>query len=167
MALEPICSSSKGADLARVGLAGDGEGFGKAESLGDHAVELVAFAVIAVEEGEERGLGAGGALDAAELESGDAVLELVEVDGEVLGPERRPLADGGELGGLEVGVAEGGQVLPLQGEGAEGIDHIREPPAQQRHRVAHDDQVGVVDDVLEFLPELTKKVQELRGVSAK
>jgi len=27
--------------------------------------------------------------------------------------------------------------------------------------------VGIVDDVLEFLPELTKKVQELRGVSAK
>ncbi len=27
--------------------------------------------------------------------------------------------------------------------------------------------IGIVDDVLEFLPELTKKVQELRGVSAK
>ena len=27
--------------------------------------------------------------------------------------------------------------------------------------------VGIVDDVLEFLPELTKKVQELRGVAAK
>jgi len=27
--------------------------------------------------------------------------------------------------------------------------------------------VGIVDDILEFLPELTSKVQELRGVAAK
>ena len=27
--------------------------------------------------------------------------------------------------------------------------------------------VGLVDDILEFLPELTNKVQELRGVAAK
>jgi electron transfer flavoprotein alpha subunit len=27
--------------------------------------------------------------------------------------------------------------------------------------------IGIVDDLLEFLPELTTKVQELRGVAAK
>ena len=94
-------------------------------------IELLAFRVIAVEEREERGLRAGGAFDAAEAQGGDAVLDLLQIEDEILRPEACPLADGGELGGLEVRVAEGGQVFPLDGEGGQGVDGVGQADGDQ------------------------------------
>ena len=86
----------------------------EAEPLGDHPVELLDLCVVAVEERQERRLRAGRPLHAAEFQRRDAVLDLFQVDRQVLRPQRRALADGRELRGLEVRVAERRQVLPLQ-----------------------------------------------------
>jgi len=55
-----------------------------------------------------------------------------------LGPEGRALADGCELGRLEVGVSEGGEGLPLLGEVGQGVDRVGEAAGQELHGVAHD-----------------------------
>ena len=54
--------------FAGVGLSGDSVSGGEAHAFGDHAVELFDFGMITVEEGEEGGLGAGGAFCSAEAE---------------------------------------------------------------------------------------------------
>ena len=94
----------------------------KSEPLGHHRVELLDLGVVAVEEREERRLRAGRPFHAAELERGDAMLDLLQIDHQVLRPERRALADGRELRRLEVRVAERRQVLPL---------HRRTSPARR------------------------------------
>ena len=110
--------------------------------------------MIAVEQGEERRLRAGRSFDAAEPQRGDAMLDLLQVDHQILRPERRALADGGELGRLKVRVAERRQILPFLGERAQRIDRVGQPRGDQPHRLAHDDQVGVVDDVLRRRAEM-------------
>ena len=103
--------------------------------------------MIAVEEGEETGLRAGGALGAAETERLQAVLDFVEVEDEVVAPETGALADGGQLRRLEVGEAERGQVAPAGGEPRQGVDDADEAVAQHPQPFAHQYQVGIVGDV--------------------
>ena len=62
--------------------------------------------MVAAEELEEGGLRAGGSLAPAQLHGLDAVAGVLDVRREVMHPERGPLAHGGELGGLEVGVGQ-------------------------------------------------------------
>ena len=64
--------------------------------------------VIALEQLEEARLGPGGALAAAQPEGLQPVHQLLDVEREVLHPQRGPLADGGELGRLEVGIGQAG-----------------------------------------------------------
>ena len=108
-------------DDAGVALTGDGVDAGEAEAFGDGEFELADFFVVAFEEFEEGGLGAGGALDAAEHEGLEAEFDFGEAEDEVVGPEDGAFADGGGLRGLDVGVGEAGEVLVLGGEGAEGV----------------------------------------------
>ena len=61
------------------------------------------------------------------LQRRDAVLQLLQVEHEVLRPERRALADGRELRRLEVRVAERRQVLPLHREGRQRVDRVGQP----------------------------------------
>ena len=72
-----------------------------------------------LEESEVRGLGAGGALDTAKRQRADPVLDLVQIQHEFLAPQGRPLADGGQLGGLVVGETERRHFAVLLGELAE------------------------------------------------
>jgi hypothetical protein len=134
-------------DLARVGLAGDGVGVGEAAELGDALVEGLDLLVVAVEEGEERALSAGGALDAAEAEVVARALEVAQVPEELLEPESGTLADSGELGGLEVGEAEGGEVAVLLGELGEAVDDNRKLGDEDVETLTQEDEVGVVSDV--------------------
>ncbi len=102
--------------------------------------------MVAVEELEEGGLGAGGALDAAHLEAAALEMEPLEIEQEVLQPQAGAFADRGRLGGLEVGHAEGRLVGPLVGETGEGRDHRQHPRDHEVEGVAGDDEVGVVAD---------------------
>ena len=79
--------------------------------------------VVAVEQLEEARLRAGRALHAAERQRRDAVLEVREVEHQVLHPQRRALADGRRLRGLEVRVAERRLVAPLARERRERAQH--------------------------------------------
>ena len=73
--------------------------------------------------------------------------DLLEVHQEVRRPERRALADGRGLRRLEVRVGEGGQVAVREREVAQAAQHRDEAPLDERERLAHLDQVGVVGDV--------------------
>ena len=65
--------------------------------------------MIAAEQGQEAGLRAGGALDAAEAQRRQAVFDLVQVQHEIVAPQAGALAHGGELRRLKMGEAERGR----------------------------------------------------------
>uniref|UniRef100_A0A1I8GNN2 BCL domain-containing protein n=2 Tax=Macrostomum lignano TaxID=282301 RepID=A0A1I8GNN2_9PLAT len=113
--------------LAAVGLPGDDVGGGEA-GLGRHQlVQPFHPIVVAVEQLQEAGLGAGGAFDAAEAQVGPAAAEVAQVGQEVGQPQTGPLAHSGELGGLQVREAQAGQRAVLAGESRQGGDCGREP----------------------------------------
>ena len=78
---------------------------------------------------------------------GNPVVDLFEVVVELVHPQGRPLADGGQLGRLEVGVGEAGHILILFGESGEVCKDIDDLFADQLEGVPHDDDVGVVADI--------------------
>jgi hypothetical protein len=51
------------------------------------------------------------------------------------------------LGGLEMGVGEGGFGFPLQGEGGEVREDFGEFGEEKVHGVAHEDELGIVGHV--------------------
>lgn len=136
-----------GVNLARVGLASNGVGVGEAEELGDALVEGLDLLVVAVKELEERALGAGGALDAAEAEVVARALEVAQVPEELLDPQGRALADSRQLRGLEVGEAERREVTVLLGKGREARDDDSELGDEDVEAVTEEDEVGVVGNV--------------------
>jgi len=96
-----------GIEFPRIRLAGCRKNAGKSESFGYQTVKRFDFGMVSIEQSQERGLRSGSALDAAELEGGDAMLQFGKIHDELLCPKDGALADGGELGGLEMGIAEG------------------------------------------------------------
>ena len=133
-----------GVDLARVRLAGYGVGLVEAHLAGHELFELAHLLVVAVEQLQKAGLGAGGALGAAGPQRGDAVLHFGEVQCQVVCPQAGPAADRGGLGRLQVREPQRGQVAILPGKVAQRPDHRRQPPRDQRERLAQQDEVGVV-----------------------
>ena len=103
--------------LSGIGLAADGEAALKAEGGGDPAVHLVDFRPVALKEIHEAGLGAGGAPAAQEAQSGQHVIQLLQIGAEILHPQCGPLAHRHRLGGLIVGVAQSGRGSVLPGKG--------------------------------------------------
>ena len=74
-------------------------------------------------------------------------LDLLEVENQLVAPERSSLAYRDQLGRLKVGVAQAGQVLPLLGKGGQRVDRGDGLVADELERFAHQNQVGVVGDV--------------------
>jgi hypothetical protein len=72
---------------------------------GDAAIELPHPFVIALEQLEKARLRARRPFDPAKRQRGAPIVEIHQVEHEVLHPERCPLADGRELGGLQVRIA--------------------------------------------------------------
>ena len=133
--------------LPGVGLAGHGGGGLKAHLSGDLLVQLTALGVVAVEELQEGGLSAGGALAAQQLQVGDAVLHVGKVQQQLVHPQGGPLAHGDKLGGLEVGEAQGGQGLVLPGEFGQLVQHPHDLVPDQAQALPHEDHVGVVPHI--------------------
>jgi hypothetical protein len=109
-------------------------------------LQFLDLGAIPREQLQEGGLSARHALHAAHGRGADDVIQILEVQQQVLDPERGPLAHGGGLGGLEVREPERGLVLPLGREGRQGRDHVLQAAAQQGQRLLHDEQVAVVGD---------------------
>ena len=99
--------------LAGIGLTLYVEDLVKAESVRDTAVELGDLFAVALEQLLEAGFRAGRAAAAEELDVPQREVDLVEVADKVLQPKSGALADGDELGGLIMGVAEGRHRLIL------------------------------------------------------
>ena len=78
----------------------------------DQTVELFDLVVIAAEEREKARLSAGRPLDAAERQFVPPPFQFLQVEDELVEPQTGPLADGGQLGRLEVREAEGRLILP-------------------------------------------------------
>jgi hypothetical protein len=132
-------------DLAGVGLGSADLGLVEAGLLGDELVELLDKSVVALEDGEERTLGTGRALDTTELAEkvvADA-LKVAEVVHEVGDPERGTLANGDKLGGLAVSVAKTRQGAVLHGELGETLD--------DRGQLGNDEVQGVPEEDLGLL----------------
>ena len=78
--------------------------------------------MVAVKELEKGRLGTGGALRAPQLQPATLEAKAFEVEQEILQPQAGPFSDGGRLGGLEVGHAEGRFVGPVFGKAGEAVD---------------------------------------------
>ena len=134
-------------DLPRIGLPGHRTALGKTEGPGHQLVELADLGILAVEQGQKRRLRAGGALDAAHRKLRNPPLDFAQVLHKVIAPQRRPLADGGQLGRLIVRKSQRRQAAILFGEFAEPVDQAGELAGDDPQAVAHQDQVGVVADI--------------------
>ena len=134
-------------DLTAVGLAGYRIAGREAHLLCDHLVEPAALRMIAVEQLEEGRLGAGGTLGAEELQGAEYILEILEVEDELVQPQRRTLSDGRRLCRLEVGVRERRHILILHRELTELVDDIDELLMYELETLPHDDDIGVVADI--------------------
>ena len=102
--------------FAAVRLPGDRDAGGEAHFTADQAVQLQDLFMVAMEELQKAGLGAGSALGAQQFQRIDAPVQLIQVQQQVMGPQRGPLAYGGELRGLEMREAQSrkGAVLPRE-----------------------------------------------------
>ena len=134
-------------DFPRIGLTRHGIDRVEPHLAGDELIEAADLVVIAVKQGEEAGLRAGGPLGAAEAQRGQAVLQFVQVQDEIVAPEAGAFADGGQLGRLEVREAERLQVAVACGKAGQGVDDADQAVAQQTQPLAHQDQVSVVGDI--------------------
>ena len=130
--------------LARIGLSADVKAFLKAEGRCEHAVELIYFCSVAVEQIQQAGLRAGRAAAAQKADPRQCEIHLINVEEDILQPQRRALADRDGLSGLIMGVAQRGQrLVPLRERGQIGgeVQQLR-PNAEQR--LAIQNQIGVI-----------------------
>ena len=133
--------------LAAVGLAADRHDLGKVHLGADVGLDGLDLGGVAVEQLHKAGLGAGGALNAAQCQLGDLVVKLLQIHVQLVHPERGALADGGQLRGLAVGVGQAGHGLVLVGELGQICQHADDLLAHELQALAHDDDVGVVTDI--------------------
>ena len=132
-------------DLTGVSLGSGDLGLVEASLLGDELVKLLDKSVVTLEDGEERALSTGRALDTTELVEkvvADA-LKVAEIVHEVGDPERGTLANSDELCGLTVGVAKARQRAVLHGELGETVD--------DRCQLGNDEVQGVPEEDLGLL----------------
>ena len=140
--------------LSGVGLAGDRLDQVKAHLRGDLPIQLQNLVLIPAEELQEAGLGAGGSLAAQQLQVGQAVLHLLQIHEQLVHPEGGPLAHGDHLGGLIVGVAQGGQSLVFVGKLAQSSQDTHQLVPDKPEGLAHDDDIGVVPHIAAGGPQV-------------
>ncbi len=132
--------------LAGIGLTGNRKALGEADSFSHHAVQLSNLAVVAFEQGQVAGLGAGGSFDAPRSHHLELSTLGLQVEKGVLQPEAGPLAHGCQLSRLEVGEGECGDSASPAGEVSQFPSHRGCSLADQLESLTHQDHVGVVGD---------------------
>ena len=136
-----------GVGLPGIGLAADGHALGKAHLLCHQAIQLAHLRLVPFEQLHKAGLGAGGALDSPQAQGVQLKFQVFQVHHQLIHPQRGPLANGGQLGGLEVGVAQAGQILVLPGKSGKVPQHLDDLPGHQGHGVPEDEDIGVVPHI--------------------
>ena len=131
--------------LAWIRLAGDGPARRETELLSDQAVQPPDFVVIAVEEGEVAGLGAGRSLRAAASEARETRSRSSRGrTQEILQPEAGPLAEGRQLCRLKVRVGQRRNGSRRQRELEQAANRRYQTGLDDRQRLARQQHVGVV-----------------------
>lgn len=133
-------------DLSCVGLGGDCIGGGEAGFLAENLVQAVDLGTVSVEDLHEGGLSASGTHGTSELQVVEGTGDVAEVHQQVLDPLGGALANGDGLSGLEVGEAQGGKVLVLEGELGEVVDDLGQLGQEEAQALLDKDQLGVVGD---------------------
>ena len=123
--------------LAAVGLAADGHHLVKAHLGGDVRLHGLDLLLVALKQLHKAGLGAGGALGAAQGQMGNAGVQLLQVHVELVHPQGGALAHGGQLGRLAVGVGQAGHILVFPGKVGQQGQHADELFAHQLQALAH------------------------------
>lgn len=134
-------------DLARVGLTGDDECGAEASLLGDKLIQLLNLTVITIEDLQERGLGARGALHATEAEVIAGTLEVAQVHQQVLNPQASTLANGDQLSRLTVSETQAREVLVLPGKLRQLVNDNGQLGDEDVETVPEQDQVSIVSAV--------------------
>ena len=75
------------------------------------------------------------------------MVQLLQVHHQFVGPERGPLAHGGQLRRLEVGKAQGGKIAVLHGKLGKAVNEVDQLLLQQEQALPHQDHIGVVPHV--------------------
>jgi len=140
--------------LARVSLSGHRKDSGKAHPGRHPAVQFFDFLMVAAKQAKEAGLRAGRALAAQQAERAQDMVQVIQVQHQVLDPERGAFADGHRLSRLEMGVAQCRQVARARCEGSQAADDGQDAAAQELQAFGHQDQVGVVADITGGCPEM-------------
>ena len=130
--------------LAAVGLAAHRHDLGKAHLGADIGLDSFDLGGITAEQFHKAGLGAGGTLDTAQRQLADLVVDLLQVHIQLVHPQGGALANGGQLGGLAVGVGEAGHILVLVSKFSQVCQYADDLLAHQLQSLAHDDDIGVV-----------------------
>ena len=110
--------------------------------------------MVAAKQGQKARLRAGRAFDAAEPKCRQPVFDFIEVKNKVITPQARPLANGRQLGRLEVRESECRQVAPAFGKACQCVDDANQAVAEQLQSRPHQDQIGVVGDVAAGGPKM-------------
>ena len=140
------CVQDKGIHLAAVGLARHRHnGLGvKAHLLCNGSIHSADLVGIALEQLHKGGLRAGGALDTAQLQGCQTMVDLSQIHHQLVGPQGSALAHGGGLCGLAVGVGHAGHILVLLGKVRQLCQHTHQLFAHQLKTLPHHDDVGVI-----------------------
>ena len=75
------------------------------------------------------------------------MVNLLQVHVELVHPQGSALANGGQLGGLAVGVSQAGHILVLLGKIGQVGQHADQLFAHQLQAFAHDDNIGVIANI--------------------
>ena len=140
--------------LSGIGLATDGITLLKAEFCGDLPVHLVNLGAVSIEQVHKAGLCAGGAPAAQELHVVQDEVQLLQVGEQVLHPEGGPLAHRHQLGGLIVGIAQGGGGLVLLCKFTEVRHHSQQLSPEIPQALPVDDEIRVVGDIAAGGPQV-------------
>ena len=122
--------------------------------VGHQLLESADLSMVAVEEGQETGLGSRGSLDSSKPELGLTAFEFGQVENQVVAPQTGPFADGGELCRLEVSEPQGFQVTPAFRKASQGVNGADQTIAQEFQSFAHEQQIGVVGHVAAGRPQV-------------
>lgn len=131
-------------DLASICLRRHGVGRGEPSLFAQDLVEAVDLGTITVEDLHEGSLGTGGSHGTAKLEILENTGDVAKIHEQLLDPLGGALAHGDGLSGLEVGEAQGGEVLVLEGELAQIGNRLCQLRKDELQAFLHEYELSIV-----------------------
>ena len=127
---------------------------GKAHVPGNEPLHFLNFLLVSFEQLHKGGLGTGGPLGAQELQVGQLIRQIFHILGQLIDPQGGPLAHGGELGRLQMGIAQAGLVPVGFGKGGQIFHHLGALLKRQAAGLPEDHHIGVVSYIAAGRPQV-------------